>query len=546
MSVNRHVTIPDGTPTPTVSQTGSLGVVSSDPVTVERFAVVLRFRDLDDIQLEHPHPAAEAVELLPIIGAHGLWLVGTGVAANSQWIEPSATGLGSTDYAAVVEVPKTRFADTPGGRVAYQVVGDGPLDLLVAHAPFFPVDLMWDEPRLVRFLDRLSSFSRHVWFDPRGRGASDPLPHVEERFTEAMADDMLALVDHLGLEKVALVGDGPPHVLFAASHPERTKALVLLNTSARASFRREGSVESVYIKASSEIPQTELLEQFLHRWGTGQALELVAPSVAGDERLRSWLGRCQRLLCTADEMFWRSQASQAMDLRTALPSVQAPTLFVYRRGLRHAAQIRDDAEHISGAKVVELPGEDFLFFVGDSGPMLDAIEEFLTGQLPAHHSDRVLATVLFTDIVGSTEHAAHVGDRRWKDLLATHDALLGAEVERFRGRMVKSTGDGVLATFDGPGRAIRCASAIRDSVRSLGIDLRAGLHTGEIELRGDDVAGVAVHIGARVSTLAGAGEVLVSSTVKDLVAGSGIDFDDRGEHELKGVPGSWKLYAVAD
>ena len=195
--------------------------------------------------------------------------------------------------------------------------------------------------------------------------------------------------------------------------------------------------------------------------------------------------------------------------------------------------------------MVELPGEDYLFFVGDTGPMLDAIEEFLTGQLPAHHSDRVLATVLFTDIVGSTEFAAQIGDRRWKELVADHDALVEAEVERFRGRTVRSTGDGALATFDGPGRAIRCACAIKDALRSLGIDVRAGLHTGEIELRGDDVAGVAVHIGARVSALAGAGEVLVSSTVKDLVAGSGIEFMDRGEHELKGVPGSWKIYAVA-
>jgi class 3 adenylate cyclase len=227
-----------------------------------------------------------------------------------------------------------------------------------------------------------------------------------------------------------------------------------------------------------------------------------------------------------------------------LPSIQVPTLVAYREGAYVADQARYVAEHIKGVTRVELPGDDYLFFVGDTGPMLDAIEEFLTGQLPAHQSDRVLATVLFTDIVGSTEQAAQLGDRRWKELLATHDALLGAEVERFRGRMVKSTGDGALATFDGPGRAIRCACAIRDSVRSLGLDTRAGLHTGEIELRGDDVAGVAVHIGARVSALARAGEVLVSRTVTDLVAGSGIEFDDRGEHELKGVPGRWHLYSV--
>jgi class 3 adenylate cyclase len=432
----------------------------------------------------------------------------------------------------VAEVPETRFADTPGGRIAYQVVGDGPLDVLVCQAPLFPIDHMCDDPSLVRFLDRLSAFSRHVWFDPRGLGASDPLPHEEERFAEAQADDMLALVDHLGLQQVAVVGNnGPPAILFAASHPERTKALVLVNASARAGHARES------------LP-TGLLEQWRRVWGTGDALEGLAPSVAGDTRLRRWLGRSQRLLCTADEAAWRLAAARAMDARPALPSVQAPTLFVYRHGLLGAALVPEDAPHIRGAKVVELPGEDFLYFVGDTGPVLDAIEEFLTGQLPAHHSDRVLATVLFTDIVGSTDHAARVGDRRWKEVLATHDALLAAEAERFRGRIVNTTGDGSLTTFDGPGRAIRCACAIRDAVRSLGIDIRAGLHTGEIELRGDDVAGMAVHIGARVSALAGAGEVLVSSTVKDLVAGSGIEFEDRGEHELKGVPGTWRLYSI--
>jgi class 3 adenylate cyclase len=433
----------------------------------------------------------------------------------------------------VAEVPETRFAETPGGRIAYQVVGEGPIDVLVTHTPFFPIDHMWDEPRLVRFLDRLSSFSRHAWFDPRGRGASDPVPHVEDRFAEAIADDMLALVDHLGWERVALVGDMQPQILFAASHPERTRALVMINGGARL---------APSISAQGEL--SELVERTRREWGTGEAAERVAPSLSGDARFRRWLGRSQRLLSTADEMAWRLPAAVAMDMRPALSSVQAPTLFVCRESISNAASVRDDAQQISGAKVVELLGEDRLFFVGDSGPMLDAIEQFLTGQLPAHHTDRVLATVLYTDIVGSTEHAAQVGDRRWKDMLATHDALAGAEVERFRGRMVKSTGDGVLATFDGPGRAIRCACAIRDSVRSLGVDVRAGLHTGEIELRGDDVAGMAVHIGARVVALAGPGEVFVSSTVKDLVAGSGLYFEERGERELRGVPGSWRLFAV--
>jgi class 3 adenylate cyclase len=456
--------------------------------------------------------------------------------AHFDYLPGRAAGIsGRADYGAVAEVPQTRFAETPGGRIAYQVVGDGPIDLLVTHAPIFPIDLMWDEPSLVRFLDRLSSFSRHVWFDPRGRGASDPLAHMEERFAEAIVDDMLALLDHLGWEQAALVGDMQPQILFAASHPERTKALVLVNATARVPRLWDS-----YFQGSP----TERLEQFWRRWGTGAALDQAAPSVAGDARLRRWLGRSERLLCTADEMYWRGQAALAMDMRPALSLVQAPTLFVYRQGLRVAALARDDAQHVRGAKVVELPGEDFLFFVGDTGPMLDTIEEFLTGRLPARHSDRVLATVLFTDIVRSTEHAAQVGDRRWKELLAAHDALLADEVERFRGRMVKSTGDGALATFDGPGRAIRCSCAIRDSARTLGFDLRAGLHSGEIELIGDDVAGIAVHIGARVLAQAGGGEVLVSSTVKDLVAGSGINFIDRGEHELKGVPGAWRLFAV--
>jgi class 3 adenylate cyclase len=441
---------------------------------------------------------------------------------------------------AVLPVPETRYADTAVGRIAYQVVGDGPPDLLVVPPLHFPVDLMWDEPTLARFLDRLSSFSCSIWFDGRGRGASDPLPHVEDRMAEALADDMLALLDYLGCEQVAVLGFGAPWaILFAASHPERTKALILHNTAARfveADDYPEGATAEVMDRLASGSRRG---------WGADPSLGVAAPILEGDERLRRWVARAQRLTCTPDEAAWRFQAFAQIDLRAVLPSVQLPTL-VFHGGLSPiAAASRYVAEHIAGARYVELGGEDHLFFVGDTGAMLDAIEEFLTGQLPAHQSDRVLATVLYTDIVASTEHLAQVGDRRWKDVLATHDALVGAEVERFRGRMVKSTGDGVLATFDGPGRAIRCAFSIRDSVRSLGVDMRAGLHTGEIELRGDDVAGMAVHIGARVSALAGAGEVLVSSTVKDLVAGSGIDFEDRGEHELKGVPGSWKIYAVA-
>jgi class 3 adenylate cyclase len=440
----------------------------------------------------------------------------------------------------VTGLAETVYADTTKGRIAYQIVGDGPVDLLVFHPPLCPVDLMWDEPTLVRFLEGLSAFSRSISFDPRGRGASDPLPHVEDRFTESGSDDMLALVDHLNLEQVAVLGLGaPPAILFAASHPERTKALVLYNTSARyrwaADYPEGGPAEGI----------ERWLAAQRRDWGTGTALTLRAPSLAGDARLRRWFARGERLVGTADEMDWRTRASFESDLRAALPTIGVPTLVLCRHENPVAPQVRYVAKHIPGTKLADLPGRDDLFFAGDTTPLLDALEEFLTGSLPAHRSDRVLATVLFTDVVGSTEQAARLGDRRWREVLASHHDLLRTELERFRGRVVKFTGDGVVATFDGPGRAVRCACSIRDAVRSLGIDMRAGLHTGEIEVTADDIAGMAVHIGARVSALAASDEVLVSSTVKDLVAGSGIEFNDRGDHELKGVPGRWQLYAVA-
>jgi class 3 adenylate cyclase len=430
----------------------------------------------------------------------------------------------------------TRYADTAVGRIAYQLVGEGSPDLLAVHPLSFPIDLMWDEPILVRFLERLASFTCSIWFDPRGRGASDPLPPVEERFGEVLADDMLALLDFLGCARVAVLGLGiGPPMLFAASHPERTRALIQFSAG-RTGLRGTSHLGDDLETTLSRVRRT---------WGTEASLDAMAPSVADDARLRRWLARSQRLTCTPDEAVWRVQASTNVDFRSVLPLIQVPTLVLHRGGDSPvAADARSLAKRIAGVKQVDVPGEDFLFFVGDTGPMLDAIEEFLTGALPAHRSDRVLATVLFTDIVSSTEHAARIGDRRFKELLVTHDELLRDEVERFRGRFVRSTGDGVLATFDGPGRAVRCACALRDAVRSLGLEIRAGLHSGEIELRGDDVAGMAVHIGARVSALAAAGEVLVSRTVTDLVAGSGIEFEDRGEHELKGVPGSWHLYSV--
>jgi class 3 adenylate cyclase len=434
---------------------------------------------------------------------------------------------------------ETRYATVDGdGQVAYQAIGDGPIDVLVNSMSGVPVDMMWEEPRVVRFLDRLSSFCRHVWFDTRGTGASDSIAHADGRMVESTVDDMVAVVDHLGCDRVAILGLGVPvGVLFAAAHPDRTRALVLTDCSVR--YRRADDYPAGW--TDSEID--ERIEKV--RKGGYPGNRVAAPSLSDDVAFQRWIDRANRLNFRPGDRLWRLQSALDVDLRAALGAVRAPTLVITHRDRPGAAQSRYIAAQIDGAKHLELPGADSLPFAPHSVDSLDTVEEFLTGRLAPVQLDRVLATVLYTDIVGSTEHAARLGDRRWKDLLGAHDALLGTEVERFRGRLVKSTGDGVLATFDGPGRAIRCASAITGAVRSLGVDVRAGLHTGEIELRGDDIAGMAVHIGARVAALAGAGEVLVSSTVKDLVAGSDIDFEDRGEHELKGVPGSWRIYAVA-
>ena len=439
----------------------------------------------------------------------------------------------------MADLPETRYATTAGGgQVAYQVVGDGPIDVLVNRPTVFPVDLMWDEPRLAHFLSRLSSFCRHIWFDPRGTGASDGIPHSEGRLLESVVDDMVAVLDQVGCERVALLGLGVPlGLLFAATHPERTTSLVLVNGSVR--FRR-----------ADDYPQgisDEEIERRLEPASDYMSRRLsdYAPSVVDDTRFRRWFERAERLTVAPDDRLWRLRSTFDIDLRDVLSAIRAPTLVVNRRDHRGVEQTRYIADHVAGAKYVEVPGADQLPFVGDTGPVLDAIEEFLSGHLAPPETDRVLATVLFTDLVNSTPQAAELGDRRWRELLVTHDALVSEELDRFRGRVVKFTGDGVLATFDGPARAIRCACAIRDAVQALGLEIRAGLHAGEIELRGGDVSGIAVHTAQRVSSLAGAGEVLVSRTVADLLAGSDFIFHDQGEHELKGVPGTWHLFEVA-
>jgi class 3 adenylate cyclase len=445
----------------------------------------------------------------------------------------------------VGDIPETRYAKTgDGAHIAFQVLGDGPPDLVFMAEGASHLDLAWDIPAYDRVFRRMASFSRLIRFDTRGSGLSDPIGLSEPLSLEEQAKEMLAVLDAAGAERAAVVANsvsGLLGIFFAASYPTRTSSLVLDGCYAR-------------LARAPDYPwgvPKEILEQAVsgHEASVGlleEGLMYTAPSAMKDPE---FVAQRQRLGRSIQGPTVQTKTAEMMvfsDVRPVLTAVQAPTLVLYRRGDRfagrpHAVYL---AEHIAGATLVELPGEDNLIYIGNSDADLDEIEEFLTGARHAPGTDRVLATVLFTDIVASTQHAAELGDRKWRDLLDAHDRTIRRQLERFRGREVNTAGDGFLATFDGPGRAIQCGCAIRDAVRALGIEVRAGLHTGEIELRGDDIAGMAVHIGARVAHLAGAAEVLVSSTVKDLVAGSGIEFHDRGEHQLKGVPGTWRLFSV--
>jgi class 3 adenylate cyclase len=419
-----------------------------------------------------------------------------------------------------------------GGQVAYQVAGSGPT-LTLGFFHFAVIDVMWEEPSVVRFLNRLSSFTRHAWFDPRGAGSSGSLPSGEQRTVESVTDDLAAVLDGLGDERCILLGlPAHPALVFAATHPARTAALALFEPTAR--------IRSDDGYAGADNDQVErMLARLEREWGTGVATQLFW--WGGDERLRRWYAKCERLQYSPREGARVLRSILDTDVRDVLATISVPTLVVAHQRSRSLSQSRYVAEHIAGARYVEVPGGDYLSANDD---FVDAVEEFVTGRLPEVAIDRVLATVLFTDIVDSTAEAAALGDRAWRHRLDDHDAMVRRHLARFRGREIKTLGDGFLATFDGPARAIRCACAIRDEAGQLGIAVRAGLHTGEIELRDDDIGGVAVNIGSRVAALAGPAEVLVSRTVTDLVAGSGIGFEDRGGHKLKGVPGSWRLFAV--
>ncbi len=439
--------------------------------------------------------------------------------------------------------PKTEYARSGNVHIAYQVVGQGPLDLVFVQGWVSHVELAWDEPTLASFLDRLASFSRLITFDKRGTGLSDRVPDDQLPTLEERMDDLRVVMDKVGSERAALFGvseGGNLCALFAATFPERTTALVMADTYAKRVWSPDYPWAPTPEKRQKEY---ELVER---EWGNLMDLDHYIPSKIGDETFARRLATYWRRAASPGAAVALLRMNTQIDIRSILPTIRVPTLILHRTGDLdvNVEEGRYIAARIPGAKFVELPGDDHLPWIGDQDAFLDEVQEFLTGVRPPRAVDRVLATIMFTDIVGSTEFAARIGDQAWKSLLQQHDALVRKELVRFRGREEKTTGDGFFATFDGPARAIRCASSIRDNVRRLGVEIRAGLHTGEIELGDDHVGGIAVHIGARVAANAEPGEVLVSSTVKDLVSGSGVTFADRGLHTLKGVPGEWRLFSA--
>jgi len=443
-------------------------------------------------------------------------------------------------------IPETRYARSGDVSIAYQVVGEGPLDLVLVHGWVQSFDPGWEIEAIKRFYLRLASFSRLILFDKRGTGLSDRVALDDLPTLETRMDDVRAVMDAVGSERAALLGHsegGAMAALFGATYPERTTALVLVGSFARAAWAPD------YPLGRTDGALDEKNEAIVESWGvefTRSVLRQLAPSIADDEELVQAYARAAARGASPAAASALMQMSSMIDVRHVLPAIRVPTLVLHRADEFLAETTRDVGARIPGARVVELPGHDHMPWLGDQDAVLEEIEEFLTGVRPHPALDRILATMLFTDIVGSTELAADLGDRRWRDLLEQHNALVRRELGRFRGRELNTAGDGFLATFDGPARAIACACAIRDAGRSLGLQIRFGLHTGELELAGSDVRGIAVHTGARVAGKAGPGEVLASSTVKDLVAGSGLEFEDRGSHELKGVPGEWHLYAVAN
>jgi class 3 adenylate cyclase len=463
--------------------------------------------------------------------------VNGGVDARLDRRYPAVHILGT----AMPSPPKTQYAKSGEIHVAYQVTGDSPLDLVLVPGFVSHLEYQWEHPRPAQFLERLASFSRLIRFDKRGTGLSDRVGGIAT--LEERMDDVRAVMDAVGSERAAIMGiseGGPMCALFAATYPERTSALVMYGAMARMAWAPD--------HPSGRTPEQyqARLESVERAWGTGVTLDTYTPSLADDVSYVKWISGYERASASPGAVLAILRMNWEIDARPVLPMIRVPTLVVNRTGDR-AVKVEQGqyiAEHIPGAKYVQLNGDDHLPWAGDTNAVVEEIEEFLTGARHGPETDRVLATVLFTDIVSSTERAAALGDRRWRDFLEGYYALARRELARFRGREIDTAGDGFFAAFDGPARAVRCAEAIRAGALSLGVEVRSGLHTGECEVFGDKVGGIAVHIGARVASLAHPGEVLVSNTVKDLVAGSGLAFEDRGAHALKGVPGEWRLYAV--
>ena len=439
--------------------------------------------------------------------------------------------------------PPVQYADSSGVEIAYQVLGDGPLDLIWVSGAFTHLGVFWEYPGYRRFCEQLASFSRLILFDKRGMGLSERkrVGTLEERM-----DDVRAVMDAAGSERAALIGvseGGPMSMLFAATYPERTQALLLIG----AEVKEEKTDDWPWGEATRDEFESSMAS-IGERWGKGLGAPVFFPGDPDPEWLRSWFGKLQSASMTPGDAVAFMRVGMAIDVRDVVPTVRVPTLIVHRVDdpICHIENARFLAANIKGARYVELPGSLHIPWAGTGGDeILAEVREFLTGVPEAPESNRVLATVLFTDIVGSSERATELGDARWRELLEAHHAAVRRELERFRGRELDTAGDGFLASFDGPARAIRTARAAVDAVRGIGLDIRAGVHTGECEVIGDKLAGIAVHIGARVAGQARPGEVLVSSTVRDLVAGSGLEFEDRGQTPLKGIPGEWRLFALS-
>jgi class 3 adenylate cyclase len=443
----------------------------------------------------------------------------------------------------VADVPETRIARSSDGTgLAYNLVGEGPLDVVFLAGGAVPVELLWDDPGFQRIAKRLASFSRTIWMDPRGWGASEGDPR--DAYVETVSDaDLVAVLQTVGADQAALVAwsfTGASAIHFTATHPELVKALVLIDTCAH--YMREDD----YLVGFTPQSLDRAVDLLREGWATGTDLTFAAPSRAAD-RLQ-WWARGRRHTVGPNVLAEVFRLSKEQDVRADLSSVQVPTLVIHREGDRfiHIDAGRYLAQHIHASRFVALPGDDHFFFVGDTDALVDEVEEFLTGARSSAEADVVTATVLFTDIVASTKHQAQVGRREWSRLTDHHDAMVRAALARHQGHEVKATGDGFLATFDATGRAVRCAADIVAGAKDLGLELRAGVHTGEVERRGDDIGGLAVSISKRICDLAEPSQVLVSEMVRGQLVGSGIEFQDRGEHQLKGVPGTWRLYATQD